>query len=371
MPMVLSQLQFTNGRAATFGHSCPIETRQLLVYRATGALTAVDGIGMKQPLNPIFDALKKGQRFHFSLLAGEVEDLKLYWNWWWGKHGYDKIAQPFTISDDDPILTQTINKNFVDTQSAADFFDDFLNKCLAKKMLPSGPAISRNEYRAHLIKILSTLAPKLETPTAILSGGGYGSGKTNVLDFMRVNGCFPFSAASVLGVDTFKLYFPEFDQIRMVADGRASDVVQAESKMLAKVLFNQLVADKRTFAWDASMASGDEPRARLKALRNAGYLIKFVAVFTPLKSAIRQVMFHAKQTRRFVSAGYVEASHKAFLEHFLSYLDYFDEIQVYYNNPDKLGVNTPPDLIAEKIAPNKNLVIFKSDLFHSFVPKSK
>ncbi|HWA24834.1 MAG TPA: zeta toxin family protein [Lacunisphaera sp.] len=319
-------------------------------------------------MNPIYEALKEKQRFHFALLAGEVEDLKLYWDWWWSQQDFTKIDYPLTLADDDPILIPTSKKGTVDTQSGADFFDKFLKNSLAKKILPSGPAVPRADFQNALIRNFMFLAPKNPEPEAIIVGGGYGSGKTTVLDHMRLQGCFPFTAAAALGVDNFKLFMPEFEQIRMVCDGRASATVQEECKNLSRILFANLVSDRRTFAWDASMSSGGEAHSRLQMLKDSGYKLTFIAVFTPLETAIRLAMLRAKEGRRFIEPGLLEASHKSFLSHFPSYLDYFHEIKVFYNNPSKSGPTVTPTLIAEATGPNNSLVIYNRDTFDSFIP---
>lgn len=321
-------------------------------------------------MNPIFDALKSGSRFPFPLLAAEVEDLKLYWEWWWETHALTTLDRPYTICDDDPILTPTMGKTTVDTQSGIDFFNPaFLLRLIKAGMIPEKANMPRGEYRGILVRNFTLLAPQLEAPVAIFGGGGYGSGKTTTFDFIRINGGLPFPQAAILGVDNFKLYLPEFDQIRMVSDGRASSTVQEEAQFLAQKLFEKLAEERRSFAWDSSMSNPVETIKRLELLKTAGYSLRFVAVLTPLQTAIRLSMARAKQGRRFPHPTKLPESHTGFLQNFYKYLDYFDAVQVFFNDaPEGLTQKKPPVLVAETDA-SKSLVIHNRNLFHSLVPE--
>jgi hypothetical protein len=319
-------------------------------------------------MNPIFEALKAGEQFTFSLLATEVEDLALFWEHWWETHPFGVLDRPRTLTDDDPLLTETIGKELVDTYSHAEFLDPkYLGFHLKRGKLPKGPHVSRAHYRDLLVNQFVPLAPLSEHPVVVFAGGGYGSGKTTTLDYMRTQKQICPSIA--LGADNFKLFLPEFDQIRMIGDGRASLTVQKEAVHLANQLFLRLVADRRSFVWDSSMSNRVETLARLEQLKTAGYTLKLVAVFTPLAKAIAQAMMRAKETRRFPHPTALPQSHRDFCANFLSYLDFFSEISIFHKKgPIIPGVKSPGDLIGEKTADNKNLVIYDREAFHSFIP---
>jgi hypothetical protein len=156
--------------------------------------------------------------------------------------------------------------------------------------------------------------------------------------------------------------------IRLVGDGRASSLVQKEAVLMAEQLFNRLVAQRRSFAWDSSMSNRTETVSKIEKLRAAGYTLKMIAVFTPLSTAIRQSMDRAKRTRRFPHPVMLPKSHNDFLNAFLSYLDYFQEIKVFHNNPLLVGAGLhPPLLLAEKVASDNKLVIYDQRLFESYV----
>src|SRR5690606_12981271 len=144
--------------------------------------------------------------------------------------------------------------------------------------------------------------------------------------------------------------------------------VQAEGKTLANRLFQRLVGERRSFVWDSSMSDVAETTGRLTTLRDAGYQLELVAVFTPLESAIRFAMSRAKLTRRFSNPVALPISHQDFLGAFESYLDFFRTIRVFHNKASVESAS-PEDaiLIAERAEPNKGLVIFDRTTFHNFV----
>jgi hypothetical protein len=158
-------------------------------------------------MNPIFDALKSGEKFSFSLLASSIEEANVYWDDWWKDRDLNTITRPELIADDDPLLNETVTKEFVDTKTGFDFFDrTFLRRLLDGGYLPIGEQLPRDGFRNLLVNNLTCVAPELDHPVVYFAGGGYGSGKTTTLDFMRSHGQFPFRSAGVLGVDCFKLY---------------------------------------------------------------------------------------------------------------------------------------------------------------------
>lgn len=320
-------------------------------------------------MSPILEALKAGEKFSFPLLASAIEDAEAHWQGWWEGRNLQAITRPEVIADDDPLLTETINKEFADTKTGLDFFDRyFLRRLLDCGYLPIGEQLPRSGFRDLLVNNLACVAPELEHPVVYFAGGGYGSGKTTTLDFMRNHAQFPFQSAGVLGVDCFKLYLPEFDMIRLVGDGRASSLVQREAVLMANQLFDRLVAQRRSFAWDSSMSNYPETVAKIEKLRDAGYSLKMVAVFTPLATATRQAMDRARRTRRFPNAVMLPKSHADFFAAFLGYLDYFQDIKVFYNNPPVFGAGfQDPVLLAESVASDNKLVIHDQRLFESFV----
>lgn len=316
-------------------------------------------------MKPIFEALKAGEKFAFSLLAAHFEDCAEYWEWWWSQTRLDQLSRPEIIADDDPILGPTVSELFVDTLTHYDFFDKFLCTALANKLLPYGDHLPRPEYQDSLIRILSARGIAQTDRVAVFVGGGYGAGKTTVLSMEGRQSFLPLPPNTVVGVDPFKLYLPEYEAIRRIGDGRASSVVQAEARKLSEGLFERLVHMGKSFMWDSSMSDMEASLYRVRMARSQGYRLLLVAVACPLETAIGKAMGRARITRRFAHPDHLVISHRNFAAAFDIYFNEFDDVMLFWNPWFPGQSAAQPLLIAKKDPSDNSLVSYdESSLKH-------
>lgn len=309
-------------------------------------------------MKPILEALKGGEKFSYSMLSSHFEDCLEYWEHWWAHASVDRLTRPEIIADDDPILGETITHRTVDTISDHEFFDSFLDKALRDRLLPRGFKIPRAEYHEALIEHLSGRGLLQPEKVIVFVGGGYGAGKTTILS---MSGCTPFlplPQKSIVGVDAFKLFLPEYEAIRRIGDGRASSVVQREARKLSDDLFHLLLSRQCSFMWDSSMSDRDASLRRIADARVAGYRLIMVAVASPVEAAMARAMRRAYETRRFAHPAHFEASHKNFARVFEAYFDVFDEVKLFWNQWNPGLPPQDPTLIAEKDCSDNTLVSY-------------
>lgn len=300
------------------------------------------------------------------MLVNEYDSIRLYWEWWWSQADLHKLTRPETVSDNDEWLEPTDSKQFVDTETYREYLSEFALKAQSMGALRRGPKIQRSGYREDLINYARKYATRTAVRTVVMTGGGYGAGKTTVMDLMVRSGIPGIALGSVTGVDYFKAYLPEFSLLQLLADGRASSIVQAESRALASSTFGAIIADGCSFGWDSSMSNKSESMARIEAARAQGYRLKFVAVFAPVERAIVQAMERARKSKRFAHPDFLRKSHQDFAAHFMEYVPHFDEIHVFANE-DRGTLPPNPVLIASKGEPNRELAIHDQRRFVQFV----
>ena len=317
---------------------------------------------------PVFESLKKGDQFPVSMLLNEHDAVLQYWDWWWSTAPTDRLTRPHTVTEGDPWLTPTHTKATVDTETHSEYLSEFTLNLAKRQLIPRGVAVPRADYRAALVAEVVSKAPQEATPTVVLTGGGYGAGKTTAMDFMMRCRKIPIHLGSLTGVDNFKLFLPEYALLQRLAEGEASTVVQEEARMLADNTFRQMVAEKRSFGWDSSMSNSADSLARINLARESGYKLIMVAVFAPLEVAIRQAMSRARQNRRFAHPDYLPKSHTDFRAHFMSYVSFFDEVFAFCND-GKLNNSNQPDMTftAQKVAGETSLAILNQTSFDSLV----
>jgi len=284
-------------------------------------------------VNPILEGLKRGERFPFRLLAEDMETVDAYWEHWWNDQTMTDLTRPYTVSDDDPELVVTDEKSTLDTESYSEFFSKPLRYGL-QDPLPRGSQVSRCEYRDSLVSHLVRRGETLSEPKIVFVGGGYGAGKTTILQFLANHRRLPFQITSVVGVDICKDFLPEFHRLRRVADGRASEICQKEAREVSNRLFIKLIEHRRSFAWDSSMSNENETIEKLKVAKDHGYTLELVAVKTSTQTAIRRAMSRARESRRFAHPRYLATSATGFQAAFKSYLPYFDLVMCFENDLD-------------------------------------
>jgi hypothetical protein len=308
---------------------------------------------------PILSRLKDGETFDFLTLAQNIDQTQTFWDWWWEDRDLGVIARPEIIAPDDYILRETRNLPTVDLSLFSEFFDKTLWTAITECEMPSR-SISRETFHESLLRLLARNSTPSPRPTIVFTGGGYGSGKTFTLNYLASQGIIPLKMGHMVGVDLFKMFIPEYNLIKAVADGRASLTVQKECQGLASELFDRLVDAGRSFMWDSSMSDESETLNRIAATRRKGYALSMLAVLTPQDVAIQQAMRRARTTRRFPNPVALPHSHFGFRKAFESYVPLFDEVRVITN------FGTGPGgcyVVGEKTERSKPLAIYDQDLF--------
>ena len=173
-------------------------------------------------------------------------------------------------------------------------------------------------------------------PEVIFTGGGYGSGKTASIQYLLKVGALPNLAdfRSLQGVDYCKQLIPEFNLLKAVSDGRASETCQNESRLISSQLFRTLVEQGKSFAWDSSMSSQSESLERIEMCKSAGYTVRLVAVLTDLEVAVRRAMGRAHITKRFAHPDFLSGSHAHFRASLETYLETVDSALVLENTAE-------------------------------------
>ena len=311
---------------------------------------------------PTLEKLQAGEKFPFATLVDHIEQTEAFWEWWWAtKANLDIITRPEVIADDDPILIPTQHLEFADLATHRTFFDPTLYRLTLNGVLPALSAVARETFRERLLAQAATASALLPMrPQLIFTGGGYGSGKTTVLNFLALQQRLPVAMAHLVGADVFKQLVPEFSLIKAVGDGRASLTVQAECTALTQELFEHLIGKGHSFALDSSMSNHLETLQRILKAKAAGYELTMVAMLTPQPLATRQAMNRAKMSRRFPNATYLPKSHVDFLQHFRGYFQYFDEVMVFA----KMTEAGNPMIVAEKQS-GKELEVYDEDVFNA------
>lgn len=315
-------------------------------------------------------ALKDGERFPAELLALEPDVMRCFWEWWWSRVTYDCLTRPHVVQDDDAeVAVATYTKSRIDTVTYAAFASAYLLNARRAGYLLHGPMLDRADYRDCLVRHVLRHGERDATPSVVFVGGGYGSGKTTILDFLVKHDKLPIQRGQVMGVDYFKAYLPEYCFLQRIGEGRASSVVQEEARLMSDDLFGRLVRERLSFGWDSSMSNPGPTLEKLRSVREAGYKVVFLAVFTPLEVAIRQAMERAKKSRRFAHPDRLPESHRGFRACWRDYLPWVDEAWVFANEgtPPASSKRRDPCLIARMVAPNKELVIFDATKFPHIV----
>lgn len=264
----------------------------------------------------IRDALLKGEKFPYSLLRSEFEQVQKFWERWWEDRDLSKITRPYTISDDDPILTPTAAKDTVDSFSGQESFWVFLKTALTQGQLPVGLDLPRDQYRSAVVTLFVDRLPHSTAPVVYFVGGGYGAGKTSIMHMLAGTGKLECPVKALVGVDACKMMLPEFERVKMVSDGRASEITQEESRLIADELFSEALKQRRTFSWDSSMSNREDTLQKIHSARQCGHRVEMISVYTPPQTALQRAMKRAKETRRFPNPNHFHRSHVQFAKFF-------------------------------------------------------
>ncbi|OYW71331.1 MAG: hypothetical protein B7Z37_28120 [Verrucomicrobia bacterium 12-59-8] len=230
--------------------------------------------------------------------------------------------------------------------------------------------MDRADYRERLAEYLTRFCPPQGEPTVVFTGGGYGSGKTVTMQFLIMHDYLKcgFGLDALVGVDYCKQMLPEFNLLKSVSDGRASELTQAESRIISELMFSRLVSEKRSFGWDSSMSHYDETVKKIQEAKGRGYNTAFVAILTRLDIAQKRAMQRAFDTKRFPPPKYLNSSHSQFIEHLPKYVPLFDKVLV-VENSEESGSESAQQIIARKLSRGDSLEILDDKLYFSYVSK--
>jgi predicted ABC-type ATPase len=287
--------------------------------------------------DPILKGLIAGNQFPYRLLRAERDAVEGFWKWWWDNcANMSSLQRPETLENNDSILISTSSKKVVDLVTDDFMFSNPLLHLLDNGIFPRQEELDRGSFHQLLVNHLTQNGIKEGTPTVIFTGGGYGAGKTSALQWLtRSNDkIHPIPPKALQGVDYCKQLLPEFSLVQRVADGRASEICQNESRIISDLLFKQLVTEKRTFGWDSSMSNKEQTLEKIEFAKTQGYRVKIIAVLTKLEVAVVRAMERAKQTRRFAPPKYLEDSHRSFWKHLPDYMTLVDEGLILENSGD-------------------------------------
>lgn len=316
--------------------------------------------------NPILSGLQGGHQFPFSILKDETEAIQAFWEWWWENCFDGSLNRPKTIQDEDPLVAQhTMSKEFVDTKTHDEFFARTLKKNLHHGSLPREYHVPRAEYRNRIVDLLLPEAPICTQRAICFTGGGYGAGKTLTLQhsIKAFDIQMKLETEVLHGVDYCKQLLPEFNIVKAMADGRASEICQTESRAISDAFFQRAVIDGRNFGWDSSMSHHGATHQKIDHALENGYSLDLIGVLTDTKVAIGRAMKRAQKTKRFAPPLYLEASHRDFCANLMTYIPKFDRAWIFENSSDRQD----PILIAVKTRKTENLDILDENLFGAYI----
>ena len=305
-------------------------------------------------MSPTTLQLIAGARFPYVTLVYKRPAVRAFLDHWWENADITQLSRPYTLADSDPNLEPTVGKQWVDTTSYSWTFSKALRNVLSSGKIAEGSRLSRATFREEVVRVLADHCPQAsenDPAIVIFTGGGYGAGKTSSLQFLVTEGKLPQSVqlSCLQGVDYCKQLLPEFNRVKAVGDGRASEICQDESRLISNMLFGRLIEERRSFGWDSSMSNRDDSLAKIEAAKAAGYRIGLIAVQTDVEVAIQRAMTRAKLVQRFAHPNFLEGSHRLFRQNFEDYWALADSGFLIENSRDEaLG---GPILLRQKPEP--------------------
>ncbi len=312
--------------------------------------------------------LQEGEKFPLSFLVAHVEDCFAYWDWWWENCAKnDELSRPEIVDDEDPILAETVKSQWVDTVTHSSLFGKFLSDAIHYRILPDGLECIRADFRRNLVEHLASRSVDREQPLIVFAGGGYGAGKTSVLASTKDCPILDLPQGVQVGVDVFKRFLPEYEILSRLGEGRASSIVQRESRALSEDLFGFLTAHNRSFTWDSSLSNFSESMKKIEHAQKQDYRLHLVGVSSPIEAAIARAMHRAKENRRFAHPAHLVESHQKFATLFEQYFDVFDSVQLFWNPWVPGETAQDPLLIAEKGTGKNILAVYGEEEFSHFL----
>jgi predicted ABC-type ATPase len=237
-----------------------------------------------------------------------------------------------------------------------------------KTTLPDGQA--REPWREKQMRMVLDEQRPVEhgqAPVAVFMGGGPAAGKTRLLMQMQRLGSVPKNLVMV-SADDFKVgtheeylkgerrislpAIPEYTALIEQGEKRAATVVHRESGDMARKTRAMAIAERRSFAWDGTMAWPAEEIRDIKAAKAAGFKVVLLAVGKDIKQALADAERRFEEKGRWLPEKVLVQAHQEFAANLEAYYDLMDDVYVYDKSEVPEGV-----LIAYKQA--KNRVVIK------------
>lgn len=241
-----------------------------------------------------------------------------------------------------------------------------------------------------------------DCPTLIFLGGGMASGKSSIIKLFQQTKFFQDRGKGIVVVeaDALKMKDPVFKALSAMETEQAAELVHTHSTSMAESLFLTAVKQRRDIIFDGTMAwkefikqtvdmvrdhnnlykrgpgyvQGQDgnvhverywevERPRTKTDELFPYKIRLIGVTARPDVAVVRGITRGLIINRGVPIKEQLKSHKLFTQHFLEYVDWVDECQLYEN--DEKAV-----LVAEKTGKDEPFVIKDEARYQAFLRKA-
>lgn len=184
--------------------------------------------------------------------------------------------------------------------------------------------------------------PEGHQPTAIVTMGGPGSGKSSMLEFLQVDSGLEHKAV-LIDADAIKEKLPEYKKAVEKRYKTAAGMVHQESTELATSLRAQALAARKNMIVDQTGANTEKLLGIVNELKAAGYKIHVVMPHLPVKEALGRVASRAEKVGRWVDTEIVEYIHKKVPHNVSKVVPHADSFDLLDNSGDP-----PPRLVYQK-----------------------
>ncbi|WP_404452012.1 zeta toxin family protein [Virgibacillus necropolis] len=199
-----------------------------------------------------------------------------------------------------------------------------------------------------IIKKNKNSMSKME-PTAILIGGGSGTGKTMLRENIVEKELVIKSIFAVtVDPDHIKEYIPEYDSLKNTHPTYAAALVHKESRDISDLLLKRLIKEQKDLIYESTLAKTHKCKKIIDKLHRYDYEVHVHVVDVPLKEAKKRTKKRAKHTGRTIPAHIIENTHKLVPRTFLAIKDSADSYHV-YNNETKLKLIASNDYVHAKL----------------------
>ncbi|MGV3661288.1 MAG: zeta toxin family protein [Prosthecobacter sp.] len=276
------------------------------------------------------------------------------------KHGWDEQGfpnPPRVLPDDDPRLEKSIEKKTARLPSS--------HPLVRAGLLSADQDVPRATLHHAIVEYFmrqgKTLLPGVQ-PTIYAMGGGGGAGKSTILESLEEAGGIDREHAVLVNADTIKELIPEYNSIIEAGDGRAADVVHAESSDITTLLMDRLIPPNRkpphNIIFDGTLANGPYSRQEMARWKAAGMRVHLIGVTIDPREAIKRASLRGLDTRRWVPASILMNAHRGFNAELKSYLPLSDLVHIFDNTGSKAHA------IIEKSSPDTEVSIENRDVWN-------